>query len=120
MSVHHWACASSARDPTLVPVPGQQPDQQELALIFDGLPPGAQTTVAEPLGDFTERPVDWSEQDVVHLHWRLLQELPRLADPQTPLEEKLDTLAWALAESEHDAEPFSFAQCLRVVGTSPL
>jgi hypothetical protein len=103
-----------------VPVLGQLPGQEELNLTFEDLPPSTQQAVAEMLGDFTERPVEWSEQDVVYLHWRLLLELPRLADPETPLEEKLDTLAWALAESEHDAEPFSFAQCLRVVGTSPL
>lgn len=120
MSVHHRACASSARDPTSVPVPGALLGQEELKLTFEDLPPSAQQAVAEMLGDLGGRTVEWSEQDVVYLHWRLLQELPRLADPGTPLEEKLDTLAWALAESEHDGEPFSFAQCLRVVGTSPL
>ena len=120
MFVHHRAYVSSARGPTPVPVPGQRLGQEDPQLTFEGLPPSAQQAVAETLGDFGERSVEWSEQDVVYLHWRLLQELPRLADPETPLEEKLDTLAWALTESEHDAEPFSFAQCLRVVGTSPL
>jgi hypothetical protein len=28
-------------------------------------------------------PVDWSEEDVVFLHWRLLQEVRHLADPET-------------------------------------
>ena len=63
---------------------------------------------------------DWSEEDVVWLHWRLLLELQQLPNPYTPLEEKLDTLAWALTEPEQDAKPFSFANCLKVVGTSPL
>ena len=63
---------------------------------------------------------EWTEEDVVHLHWRLLLELRRLPDPETPLEEKLDTLAWALTDSGLDARPFSFASCLRVVGTSPM
>ena len=63
---------------------------------------------------------EWTEEDVVHLHWRLLLELRRLPDPETPLEEKLDTLAWALTDSDLDARPFSFANCLRVVGTSPM
>ena len=63
---------------------------------------------------------EWTEEDVVHLHWRLLLELRRLPDPETPLEEKLDTLAWALTDSDLDGRPFSFANCLRVVGTSPM
>ena len=31
-------------------------------------------------------------EDIVFLHWRLLQEVSHLADPATPLEEKFDTL----------------------------
>ncbi len=67
-----------------------------------------------------EEPVDWSEEDIVFLHWRLLQEVNRLADPATPLEEKFDTLRWVFTERSKDARPFSFASCLRVVGCSPL
>lgn len=65
-------------------------------------------------------PVDWSEEDVVFLHWRLLQEVRHLADPETPLEEKFDTLRWVFTEREKDGAPFSFVSCLRVVGCSPL
>jgi hypothetical protein len=64
--------------------------------------------------------VDWSEEDVVLLHWRLLQEVSRLADPATPLEEKFDTLRWVFTERAKDRMPFSFVSCLRVVGCSPL
>ena len=71
-------------------------------------------------GDDLDEAPEWSEEDVVHLHWRLLLELRRLPDPDTPLEEKLDTLAWALTDPALDGRPFSFANCLRVVGTSPL
>ena len=67
-----------------------------------------------------EEPVDWSEEDIVLLHWRLLQEVNRLADPATPLEEKFDTLRWVFTERSKDDRPFSFASCLRVVGCSPL
>ena len=67
-----------------------------------------------------ETPVDWSEEDVVFLHWRLLQEVNRLADPATPLEEKFDTLRWVFTERSKDGLPFSFVSCLRVVGCSPL
>src|SRR5690242_20348953 len=38
--------------------------------------------------------VEWSEEDIVFLHWRLLQEVSHLADPEKPLEEKFDTLRW--------------------------
>jgi hypothetical protein len=67
-----------------------------------------------------DSPVEWSEADIVFLHWRLLQEVGQLADPATPLEEKLDTLRWVFAEREKDHLPFSFVSCLRVVGCSPL
>ena len=65
-------------------------------------------------------PIEWTEQDVVLLHWRLLQEIKALSDPATPLEEKLDTLRWVFTEREKDGQPFSFVNCLRVVGCSPL
>lgn len=70
--------------------------------------------------DEDEAPVEWSEEDIVLLHWRLLKEIGRLADPEAPLEEKLDTLRWVLTERDKDDQPFSFASCLRVVGCSPL
>ncbi|MDF3831961.1 hypothetical protein P3W85_03175 [Cupriavidus basilensis] len=65
-------------------------------------------------------PIEWSEEDIVLLHWRLLQEVKQLEDPAAPLEEKFDTLRWVFTEREKDGRPFSFASCLRVVGCSPL
>jgi len=70
--------------------------------------------------DDDEPPVDWTEEDVVYLHWRLLQDVSSLSDPDTPLEDKLDTLRWVFTEREKDGCPFSFTSCLRVVGCSPL
>jgi hypothetical protein len=70
-------------------------------------------------GDDTEA-CGWSERDIVLLHWRLLQEVEALADPQTPLEAKFDTLRWVFTEREKDSLPFSFVNCLKVVGCSPL
>lgn len=64
--------------------------------------------------------IDWTEQDIVHLHWLLLKEVAELEDPATPLEEKLDTLGWIFTDPEKDSVPFSFVTCLRVVGCSPL
>ena len=78
-------------------------------------------TAAAMLDDPDDRsPVEWSEEDIVLLHWRLLQEIEALSDPATPLEEKLDTLRWVFTEREKDRKPFSFVSCLRVVGCSPL
>lgn len=64
--------------------------------------------------------VEWSEEDIVLLHWRLLQEVADLRDPATPLEEKLDTLRWVFTDGEKESRPFSFINCLRIVGCSPL
>lgn len=94
---------------------------------FSPFPPAVQRTsgprrrpaVDDLLAD-DAAPVDWSEEDVVFLHWRLLQEISRLAEPGTPLEEKFDTLRWIFTEREKDERPFSFVNCLRVVGCSPL
>jgi hypothetical protein len=77
-------------------------------------------TSADAVLDDDTSPVEWSEEDVVFLHWRLLQEVRQLADPDTPLEEKFDTLRWVFTEREKDGRPFSFVSCLRVVGCSPM
>ena len=74
----------------------------------------------DALLDGEDAPVEWSEEDIVFLHWRLLQEVSQLADPATPLAEKFDTLRWVFSEREKDGLPFSFVSCLRVVGCSPL
>ena len=89
--------------------------------VFDCLQDESGMVAAlEYIEDDGSAPPAWSEEEIVQLHWRLLLELRRLPDPETPLEEKLDTLAWALTDPELDDRPFSFANCLRVVGTSPL
>ena len=67
-----------------------------------------------------DAPVEWTEEEIVFLHWRLLKEVADLQDPATPLEEKLDTLRWMFAERDKESTPFSFANCLKVVGCSPL
>lgn len=67
-----------------------------------------------------EVPVEWTEEEVVLLHWRLLEELADLSNPDTPLDEKIDTLRWVFTDAECERQPFSFVNCLRVVGLSPL
>jgi hypothetical protein len=82
--------------------------------------PQAIAMAHNPLGDDDEAAVDWTEEDIVYLHWRLLKDVSSLSDPDTPLEDKLDTLRWVFTEREKDGRPFSFTSCLRVVGCSPL
>ena len=74
----------------------------------------------EPLTDDNAGPSEWSDEDIVYLHWRMLQEVAHLADPDRPLDEKFDTLQWVFASPDKDAQPFSFVSCLRIVGCSPL
>lgn len=63
---------------------------------------------------------EWTEDVVVQLHWLLLKDLESLQDPTTPLEKKIHSLDWALTDPALDDRPFSFASCVRVVGSSPL
>jgi len=112
-----------ARDPLSRAFFALHGDHDELdhpqPVAMQELPAQAQRAVRNFLDDSDPAP-EWTEEDVVHLHWRLLLELRRLPDPETPLEEKLDTLAWALTDPALDSRPFSFANCLRVVGCSPM
>jgi len=63
---------------------------------------------------------DWSEEEIVRLHWRLLERIKLLRDVKTPLEEKIEVLRWLFTDTEKDLQPFSFVSCVRVVGLSPL
>lgn len=63
---------------------------------------------------------DWTEEDVVRLHWHLLERIKLLRDARTPLEEKIEILHWMFTDAERDKKPFSFVNCVRVVAVSPL
>ncbi len=63
---------------------------------------------------------EWSEEDIVFLHWRLLHRVFELSEPNTPLDEKIDILRWVFTEPELERAPFSFSNCVRVVTLSPL
>ncbi len=79
------------------------------------------STTTAALDALDDEAVDeWSEEDVVFLHWRLLREIGDLCNPETPLEEKLDTLRWIFTDRDKESRPFSFVSCLKVVGCSAL
>lgn len=107
--VTHSCPVAAGHRPRTMPMASQRRLAAMADDAVDEAPPGAE-----------EEALEWSEDDIVFLHWRLLQEVRHLADPATPLEDKLDTLRWVFTEREKDGLPFSFVNCLRVVGCSPL
>jgi hypothetical protein len=74
----------------------------------------------DSLDDDASKTPDWTEEDIVYLHWRMLQQVAHLADPERPLADKFDTLQWVFADPDKQDRPFSFVNCLHVVGCSPL
>ena len=62
--------------------------------------------------------IEWTIDGIVKLHMMLLDELSHLADPATPLEEKLDMLQWVYTDPELEHKPFSFANCIKLCGRS--
>lgn len=55
----------------------------------------------------------WSTDEIVRLHFVLLDDLRRLADGATPLEERFELIEWVF--TDRGLEPFSFDACVRVV-----
>lgn len=78
--------------------------------------PANDPEIGDPFDD--GEPIHWSIDGIVKLHMVMLDELARLADPDTPLEEKLDLLQWVYTEPERDSKPFSFANCIKLCGQS--
>lgn len=122
---HSFAPKTCSVPPVCAPVEDRPPPQPFFNALLQRLqagdaPPVPSLGALASLDADEGQPVEWSEEDVVLLHWRLLKEIGRLADPETPLEEKFDTLRWVFTERHKDLRPFSFVSCLRVVGCSPL
>src|SRR5262245_10908354 len=93
----------------------------ECGRLFSGASPKKQSALFKDLATegpfFDDEPrIDWTDDAIVHLHFLLLDECEKLADPETPLEEKLDILRWIYTDPEKDDAPFSFANCLKVFG----
>lgn len=109
MSLHPMAA--------LLPVAGASPSNPQLSLFDPGpVPPNTRPADLPQ----REREAAWTEEEVVRLHWGLLEELRHLQDPETPLDEKIETLNWVFTDPDKDRRPFSFVNCLKVVGCSPL
>jgi hypothetical protein len=88
-------------------------------VLFEELDSSVQRVVLQYLCDDSV-PCEWTEDDVVQLHWLLLKQAVSLDDPATPLADKFDTLRWIFSSPDKEHMPFSFTNCVRVVGTSPL
>jgi hypothetical protein len=58
----------------------------------------------------------WSTEEIVGLHFVLLDDLRRLADAATPLEERFELLEWVFTDRAREDEPFSFGMCVRLYG----
>ena len=56
----------------------------------------------------------WSTEEIVGLHFILLDDLHRLAEPETPLEERFELLEWVFTDSVLEDRPFSFRACVRL------
>ncbi len=64
-------------------------------------------------GELVERPT-WRPEEIVQLHFLLLDDLERLSDPRTPLEEKFELLEWVFTDPDKENRPFSFKHCVRL------
>ena len=86
-------------------------------VLFDNLSRAAQADLLRfVFQDST--PIDWSPETIVRLHFLLLDDCEKLADPDTPLEDKLEILEWIYADPAQDQQPFSFVNCMRLLGRS--
>ena len=88
---------------------------KEQPLLFEELSREAQAELIQYVFD-DETPIEWTDDTIVRLHFMLLDDCEKLADPQTPLEEKLEVLRWIYTDPQKDDAPFSFANCLKLFG----
>lgn len=96
------------RDGTPVP----NPQAAQLAIALEG-----STERSNPLGVRDAAPgryTAWSTEEIVGLHFILLDDLRRLAEPETPLEERFELIEWIFTERTLEAMPFSFRTCVRL------
>lgn len=56
----------------------------------------------------------WTTGEIVRLHLVLLDDLRRLGDADTPLEERFELLEWVYSDAAEASRPFSFGTCVRL------
>jgi hypothetical protein len=90
-----------------------RPQRAQLAIDLGNDPGLSDPPVAEEsaAGSYAA----WSADEIVRLHFVLLDDLRRLSEPETPLEERFELLEWVFTERAREMEPFSFGTCVRVV-----
>ena len=89
------------------------PKAAQLAIDLGSDPGPSERAVAEDSA--TGSYAAWSTEEIVRLHFVLLDDLRRLAEAETPLEERFELLEWVFTERERELAPFSFGTCVRVV-----
>lgn len=82
---------------------------------FPGLEPANDAGEEVEYGD---PQVPWDEDSIVQLHMLLLDDLVRLSDPETPLEEKFELVQWVYTDPKLEDKPFSFSNCVKLCGQS--
>lgn len=88
---------------------------KEQPVLFEELTREAQAELIQYVFDDVT-PIEWTDDTIVRLHFMLLDDCEKLADPEAPLEEKLEVLRWIYTDPEKDDAPFSFANCLKLFG----
>lgn len=86
------------------------------------LHPGTQRAQANKVSarQTNDEVIEFSEEELVALHWWLLRKVSLLSDPRTPLDEKFELVRWVFTDPVRDTQPFSFVNCMKVVSGSPL
>jgi len=91
-------------------VPDPESGQLVIALGGDPGPPDPPGVQEVAPGGYSA----WSTEEIVQLHFILLDDLRRLADADTPLEERFELVEWVFTERALEARPFSFRTCVRL------
>ena len=96
----HGAAVSRPQTTQLAIDLGEPAEQSDSRVVREAAPAGAA----------------WSTEEIVGLHFILLDDLRRLADPATPLEERFELLEWVFTDRAREGQPFSFGMCVRLYG----
>jgi hypothetical protein len=96
---------------------GPVPCTRDQPVLLMDLVPASQSALLEYLAD-EGAPVEWTLDELIQLHFLLLDDCAKLADTGAPLEDKLELLQWIFTDPDKEDRPFSFANCLRLYGRS--